>query len=329
MMPKNRAVILVGILALLSALAACQSGALVAVETITLGLPPLEQNALVYIAEQQGLFAQNNIKIVVKDYDSGVATIDALTKGEVDLAEAAEFPFVGAVLRQQAISILTVNDKFENDYVVVRPNRGIAKASDLRGKRIGVARGAITEFFLGRLLDLQGIRPDEVTLVDYKPAQYVSAVANGDVDALVAWQPYIYQIQQQVRGVTVLPAQSDQPVYGVMVGRNDWLKQHAPGVVRFLQALHAAEDYNTAHPAQAKAIVQKRLGYDDGYMGNIWMDHHWALSLDYSLVVAMTDEARWMIKNNLTTQKQAPDFVNFIYLDGLKTVKPEAVDISR
>jgi ABC-type nitrate/sulfonate/bicarbonate transport system substrate-binding protein len=41
------------------------------------------------------------------------------------------------------------------------------------------------------------------------------------------------------------------------------------------------------------------------------------------------EEAQWMIKNNLTTEKSIPDFVNYIYVDGLKAVKPEAVNIVR
>jgi hypothetical protein len=43
----------------------------------------------------------------------------------------------------------------------------------------------------------------------------------------------------------------------------------------------------------------------------------------------MEDEARWMIKSGLTTEKQVPDFLNFIYVDGLKAVKPEAANIVR
>lgn len=43
----------------------------------------------------------------------------------------------------------------------------------------------------------------------------------------------------------------------------------------------------------------------------------------------MEDEARWMIKNNLTSEKQVPDCMNYVYVDGLKAVKPEAVNIIR
>jgi len=61
-----------------------------------------------------------------------------------------------------------------------------------------------------------------------------------------------------------------------------------------------------------------------------WSRNQFSLSLDQSLITAMEDEARWMIKNKLTSKKQGvPDFMNYIYIDGLKAVKPEAVNIIR
>lgn len=41
----------------------------------------------------------------------------------------------------------------------------------------------------------------------------------------------------------------------------------------------------------------------------------------------MEDEARWMIKNNLTSEKKTPNFLDYIYLDGLEKIKPESVNI--
>lgn len=42
---------------------------------------------------------------------------------------------------------------------------------------------------------------------------------------------------------------------------------------------------------------------------------------------AMEDEAQRMISNNLTTEKGLLDLMNYIWVDGLRTVKPEAVNI--
>jgi hypothetical protein len=62
-------------------------------------------------------------------------------------------------------------------------------------------------------------------------------------------------------------------------------------------------------------------------MQAVWPDHQFALSLDQSLVLAMEDEGRWMIDNNLTGEKTIPDFRKYIYTRGLEGVKPDSVNI--
>ena len=96
---------------------------------------------------------------------------------------------------------------------------------------------------------------------------------------------------------------------------------------RLLKSLDQAEEYSINHPDEAKAIVQKRLNFTDEYMATVWPKHRFSLSLDQSLLMAMNDEGRWMIKNNLTTEKTIPYFRDYIYTEGLEEVKPEAVNI--
>lgn len=49
-------------------------------ETITIAVPPLEQNALLYVADQKRFFADLGLQVVIKDYDSGVTAISAMFK---------------------------------------------------------------------------------------------------------------------------------------------------------------------------------------------------------------------------------------------------------
>ena len=299
------------------------------VETITIGVPPLEQNALLYVADPKRFFADHGLHIVLKEYDSGVTAINAMLKGEVDIAEAAEFPFVRAVFQKEKILVIACNDRFENNYIVGRKDRGITRISDLKGKKIGVALKTINEFYLGRFLTLNGMNMKDVTLIDINPAQYVNAIAASDVDAIIAWQPYIERIQREVKEVIVWPAQGSQAVYSVLLCSSGWLSQHTDTVKRFLKSLREAEDYLVRHPDESKAIVQKHLNYDDSYISSVWPQHRFSLSLDQTLIVAMKDEAQWMINNNLTSEKTLPEFADYIYLDGLKAVKPEVVNIIR
>ena len=96
-----------------------------------------------------------------------------------------------------------------------------------------------------------------------------------------------------------------------------------------MKSLIQAEGYLASHKKEAKAIIRKRMNFDDAYIEMIWPRYQFGLSLDQSLITAMEDEARWMIKNNLTMEKKVPNFIDYVYEGGLKAVKPEAVNIIR
>ncbi len=299
-------------------------------ESITIGTLPHELSALVYIAEDQKYFEANGLNVTVKNYDTGVATTDAVLKGEVDVAGAADFIIVGRSFKNEKIRSIATIAKANEEYVIGRTDRGISNISDLKGKRIGVPRQTVAEFFLGRFLDLHGMNIRQVNLVDVKPADSADAIANRDIDAIIAWQPYANQIEKKMPDkIVVWPAQGNQLLYWNLVATDAWVENHPELVTRILKSLAQSEDYVVNHPAEAKAIVQKRLNYDDSYITSIWPEHQYSLSLDQSLVLAMEDEARWMMNNNLTSEKKTPNFLDYIYEDGLKAVKPEAVNIIR
>lgn len=299
-------------------------------DSITIGNPPFESGALIYIAQDQHFFTGNGLKVVIKDYDSGLAAVNGVLKNEVDMAGAAEFAMVGKAFKREKLRVVGILDRFQFVYLIGRKDRGIGTLSDLKGKKIGVPRQTIAEFYLGRFLNLHGMNLKDVARVDVRPSRAVAAIADGNIDAIVYYEPYAHAVKERLgsNGIS-WPAQSSQPTYGMVVCREDWIARHAKRVSRFLRALVQAEEYVIHHPAEAKAIVQKTLHHDDAYMATIWPQHQFSLSLDQSLILAMKDEARWMISNNLTQEKQIPDFINFIYVDGLKAVKPEAVKIIR
>jgi NitT/TauT family transport system substrate-binding protein len=291
---------------------------------------PVAAAALIYIAQDQGFFTANRLSINIKDYDTGTATTDALLKGDMDISWVAEFPFVKRALEREGISIIAVVDRFNEQYLFGRKDRGIKTVADLRGKKIGIPRNTIAEFYLGRFLELHGMTVRNIAIVDVGAKQSVDAIMSGKVDGVVSWEPYSSQLRVQLADRAVaLPVQSNQPGYGAITGRNDWINRRPEVVNRFLRSLAQAEDYLARDPAAAKAIVRKWLNYDDAFTETIWSENEFALSLDQSLIAAMEDEARWMISNNLTTEKNVPNFLEYIHEDGLKAVKPEAVNIIR
>ena len=300
------------------------------VESITLGATLLESTGPAFVAEERHFFADNGLNVTVKYYDVGLNAVNAMLNGQVDMAWSAEYILVGAALGNQKIQTIGSVAKTEFAYIVARIDRGIENISDLYGKKIGVVRETVLEFYLGQFLELHGLSISDVTLVNITLAQSAAVVISGEVDAMVSFPPYVETAQQQLGGNAVVwSAQSSQMLYGLITCRSDWVTQHSDLVKRFLNALSQTDDYMIQHPDEAKVIVQKAMNFTNDYMAVVWSRNQFALSLDQSLVAAMENEARWMINNKLSNQNVVPDFIAYVYLEGLTSVKPESVNVIR
>ncbi len=220
-------------------------------------------------------------------------------------------------------------DKDQAFYVTGRKDLGIENITDLEGKKIGLPQGTIAEFYLGRLLELNGLTLSDVNVVNTSMTSAANAITSGAVAAVVVSQPYSYDIAQQLGSNGIQwPAQNGQSAFDNMVAGNSWITANPKLVVEFLKALNQAEEFIANNPAIAKATQQSLLNNtDDAFLDQSWPLQQFSLSLDESMIAAMEDEARWMIANNLTTQTQVPNFLNYIYLDGLKAIEPESINI--
>lgn len=296
-------------------------------DSITIGVPPNEQSTLIFIAEDQGFFAGNGLNVTIKIYDTALAAVDGMKKGEVHISQSAEFPIVREAFKKEDISIVAGIDRFHNVHLVCRKDRGIENFPDLNGKRIGAAQGTLTEFYLGRFLDLHGIRLQEVSIVNLPFSQSAEALADASVDAFQVQNKDIPRIKERCGDLIIWPSQSGQAGYEVISGKRDWVASHTALITRLLKSLDQAEKYVAAHPNETMTVLKRWLNYDDEYIATMRHQHQYSLSLDQSLILAMEDEARWMISNNLTSEKQVPSFLDYIYIDGLKALKPGAVNI--
>ena len=309
----------------------CRKGYSGEMAPIAVGMESTAVNSLIYIAAGRGYFSENGLDVTLKDsYPSGSAAVAGMLKGEVDVATAAELAIVTQAFARQEVLTFGSIDRFMHQYLIGRKDRGISDVSDLKGKRIGAPLKTGAQFNLDRFLDLNRIDKTQVTLIDVQAPQAVAALMEGDLDAVVAWQPNVMALKERLgEQASIWSIHNDQPTYCALTTTRAWAAAHADLMVRFLQSLAQAEDYLNRHPVEAKALVQKRLKYDDEYIAAIWPEHQFSLTLDQSLILAMEDQARWTIANNLTTERQVPDFLDYIYEDALKSVKPRAVNIIR
>ena len=280
------------------------------------------------IAEEKQFFIQNGLDVNVLRFDTETEIMEALENGELDFAWSSEFAVVSQTMAEENISVIASIEKSFSDYLIGRRDLGIENIADIKGKRVGLSRQTILEFYLARFLELNNINTEDVSKVNIDPSQSVEDITSGDVDAVVVMLPYVAQIQANLGNMAVMwSVQSNQATFNLLSAKNEWIAQHPAVVNQLLKAMNETDDYLEQYPDQARQIIQQSGEYDDIYINEAWLEEQFFLSLDQSLIVAMEDEALWMIDSNLTTQKQIPNFLNDIYLDGLTAVEPQAVNI--
>jgi NitT/TauT family transport system substrate-binding protein len=302
-----------------------------AVGTVSVTMEATAVNALIYIAEEKGFFSANGLEMVIDDsHPSGAAATARMLEGGSDISTVAELAIVRyAFERVPALTIGSIN-MFTHMKLVARKDLGIQRVPDLVGKRVGVPTGTAADFKLGRFFDLHGIDRRKVTIVDVQYPEAVHALMSGTVDATVIWQPLVRELMDLLGDdALIFDVLSGQPMYGVLVTTRDWAAEHPDLVKRFLHSLVQAEEYLIRNEEQARAIVKQRLQYDDRYFRTIWPEYQISVRLDQSLILALEDQARWMISNGFTDHDEVPDFMECIDPTGLEAVKPEAVNIIR
>jgi NitT/TauT family transport system substrate-binding protein len=299
-------------------------------ESISIGATLLESSGPLFVAKEQNFFAENGLNVTIKYYDVGLNAVNEELAGKVDMALSAEYILVGKALTNQRLQTIASIAKTEFASILARRDHDIENILDLQGKKIGVVRGTVMEYYLGQFLELNGMNISDVNLVNITLANSANVLINGDVDAVISFPPYVENAEQQLgSSIIVWPGQSVQYLYGLVTCSNDWIIQHPEIVNRFLKTISQTEDYMKQHPTESQAIVQKTMNFTQEYMAKVWARNEFSLSLEQSLVTAMENEARWMINGNLTSQTMVPDFIDYIYFNGLTTVNPDSVNIIR
>ncbi len=90
-----------------------------------------------------------------------------------------------------------------------------------------------------------------------------------------------------------------------------------------------AEDYLKYNSEESKEFVKDRFDYESDYMDYSWPKQEFAVTLGQAMLITFEDQARWRIKNKLTDATEVPNYLDYIYMDALEEVKPEAVGIIR
>ncbi len=285
---------------------------------------------LVPLAKQRDFYAAEGIAAEMHPFSSGKQAMEAMFAGKCALSAAGETPVAHYSLRRNDFNIIAtiaVSNNFQR--LIVRNDRGIHTAADLRGRRIAVPEFTTAHYFLDMYLVANGLTTQEVTKVYLPVQEVILAFRRGDVDAAAHWEPSIQILAEEFGArVKVLTAPGLHVSPFLLVGNRDYLRKNPASVERVLRALLRAERYAREQPANTKALMARDYAVSASEIELLWRLNDFRVTFDQSLLFILENVARWEIGLMPPAQRLAmPNFLDFIYVDGMKAVKPAALTV--
>ena len=281
------------------------------------------------MAQANGYFASEGIDPVIKFEANGKAALAEALQEQADLATTADIPVMYAAMSGRPVSVVAIMTTMEDHAIVGRADRGIVAPASLKGKRIGVSFGTTTQFFLDAFLNREKLSPSDVTVVDLPPVELASALARGNIDAAVLYQPFLNMSHAELGSAAIVF--SGQAVYDVLwalAGNRDYVAAHRQTLEKVLRATIRGARFCKKMPDQAREALAKILKWDSATLKEIWSAYQFDVVLRQGLLLTLEDEARWAIRNKLTTETKVPNYLNNLGADALSTVAPSAVTVA-
>ena len=195
-----------------------------------------------FIAKDQGFFAKRGIDAELILAANGSVIVAGIVSGNVEVGTPTPTVFIQALeggLDQIAIAATNVLPDTSKSGVLARPEANIKSAQDLVGKKVGVPglNGLLDVMFRKWLAD-QGVDTKRVSYVETSFPQMSDILKAGNVDAVVAVDPFYSRILEQKTGVLV----------------DDYTRTIPPGTIASVYS--ATSKWANANPAAVKAFQE-------------------------------------------------------------------------
>lgn len=227
-------------------------------EKIRVGYQTGDINNVTMVAFEEGYFDKVGLDVELVPYSSGGSMVPALAADEVDVTWFFPFPSLSAYARDIPIEVFLL------DHAPGTAERLIAKdatsVEELAGAKIGVTLGTSGHFSLLAALEQAGVSPQDVTLVNLKPAEMAPAFSANQIDAAWTWEPAAGKLNEL--GGTDLASSDSVGAYAVALWavRQEYAQKNPEAIAKFIEAWDLAQQHYLEDPAAGQKWEAERIG---------------------------------------------------------------------
>jgi ABC-type nitrate/sulfonate/bicarbonate transport system substrate-binding protein len=294
-----------------------------------------QMSAQFAVADQLGYFKDEGIKVNIRWYISGTDLPSMWGAGNIHLGTATATMVVPIAASGQSIyNIAPQSDIAGAQQFVLSPKAKVSSPKDLEKLKIGMAKGASITMAIEAMARDTGVDFDKLQFINLSPADQVTALAKGDIDALASWAPWVINAVRQAKGKVYFTGnQSHIPgnegsvdwllVHAGVVTSGEYLQKYPNTLKAVLRALKRATTTINEEREKAVPIVSKEMKLPEDTARDIMRLNMYSMEMNEKIYRGMGEFVEFLHKLNRIPQKIDPGSV--FYTPLLEELDPSLV----
>jgi NitT/TauT family transport system substrate-binding protein len=289
------------------------------------------------VADQLGYFKAEGIKVNPRWYIAGTDLPSMWGAGNIHLGTATATMVVPIAAAGQTIYNIAPQSDIAGTQQIVLGKKGqeiVRSPKDFEKVKIGMPKGASVTMAIQAMARDHGIDFTKLQFVNLSPPDAVTALAKGDIDAMAAWAPWVFNAVKQAGGKVYFTG--NRSYIPGKEGQVDWLHVHA-GVVAsgkmlkdnpntlkaVLRALRRATDSINKDREAAVKIVAREMKTDEALTRDIMALNIYSMEMNEKIHRGMTEFVDFLHSLERIKQKFPAETVFYTRL--LEEVDPTLV----
>ncbi|NQV73695.1 ABC transporter substrate-binding protein [bacterium] len=233
-------------------------------ETVRIGHFSWPGYGFLYVAQEKNLSPNLDFEFTI--IEDPVQLFSLLSTDQLDTVfSTIEFGPI-ATAENMGFKLISIgNLGYGSDNIVVRPD--IKTAADLKGKSVAVLEGGLSHIMMGIWLEENGVKWDEVKMVNLVAGDAAAAMMSGEIAAAELWDPFGAQVLNDLPGArsvsnSIEPKWLKSALIADAIFMSDkFTMENRSIAVETIKAIFAGVEYWRKNPTEANEIIAKATGF--------------------------------------------------------------------
>jgi sulfonate transport system substrate-binding protein len=207
--------------------------------------------------------AASGSSVTWAEFPAGQPLLEALNAGSIDFGYTGEAPPIFAQATGVPVRYVAYDPwSPKGEAIVVPKDSPIQSVADLKGKKVGVAKGSNTQYLLVSALQSVGLKFEDVEVKFLKPAEARAAFEGKTIDAWSIWDPYLAVAEEQANARVLVDATGLAPNRGYYLASQAFIEKAPAALNVVLDEVKKESDWAKNNPAEVAKFLSSGLGID-------------------------------------------------------------------